>query len=209
MSTTRSPWLRESPETRSETGHKQNTVSPTFLNKHPFGMARYRGSYNGFHLKATVRTHASRYGNYSPSLRSGLATRDGYSSMQNNRRIKGTLPQRGSPFFISWPSFTLTSTTTPDIVAPTDPGSLVAFSRETVSTAEFLSSMATARTCSLQICQALVNERRRSVYLSIYFEPNVSLGLAFDNRTDGHQTDDESLPFLDGYVHLLSDLWTS
>ena len=46
------------------------------------------------------------------------------------------LPQTGSPFIISWPSLTLTSTTTPDIGAPTEPGSDVAFSRETASTAE-------------------------------------------------------------------------
>lgn len=47
---------------------------------------------------------------------------------------------------ISCPSLTLTSTTTPDIGAPTEPGAVVAFSRETVSTAEFLSSTDTART---------------------------------------------------------------
>ena len=47
---------------------------------------------------------------------------------------------------ISWPSLTLTSTTTPDIGAPTEPGTEVAFSREIVSTAEFLSSTDTART---------------------------------------------------------------
>lgn len=57
-------------------------------------------------------------------------------------------PQMGSPFLISAPSFTRTSTTTPDIGAPTEPGSDVAFSRETVSTAEFLSSTDKARTCS-------------------------------------------------------------
>ena len=55
-------------------------------------------------------------------------------------------PQIGSPFLISAPSFTRTSTTTPDMGAPTDPGSDVAFSRDTVSTAEFLSSTETART---------------------------------------------------------------
>jgi hypothetical protein len=61
-------------------------------------------------------------------------------------RINDGLPQTGSPFRISWPSLTLTSTTTPDMGAPTEPGSAVAFSRETVSTAEFLSSTDTART---------------------------------------------------------------
>lgn len=51
-----------------------------------------------------------------------------------------------SPRLISWPSVTLTSTTTPDIGAPTDPGSEVALSRVTASTATDLSSTGTART---------------------------------------------------------------
>ena len=61
-------------------------------------------------------------------------------------RFLGHAPQIGSPFLISWPSLTRTSTTTPDMGAPTEPGSLEAFSREIVSTAEFLSSIETART---------------------------------------------------------------
>ena len=47
------------------------------------------------------------------------------------------------------------------------------------------------------------------MYLAIDFKPNISLSMAFDHRTDGHQTNDEGLSFLDRDVHLLPDIWTS
>jgi hypothetical protein len=46
-------------------------------------------------------------------------------------------------------------------------------------------------------------------YLSIDFEPNVPLSTTFDNRANGHETNDECLSLLNGYMHLLPDIWTA
>lgn len=96
--------------------------------------------------------------------------------------------QIGSPFLISWPSFTRTSTTTPDIGAPTEPGSAVAFSRDTVSTAEFLSSTDTARTCHAASF-SLVQERLSNsvTHFTIHLKPDVTLRTALDHRANSHQ----------------------
>jgi hypothetical protein len=111
---------------------------------------------------------------------------------------------------ISWPSFTLTSTTTPDMGAPTDPGSDVAFSRETVSTAEFLSSTETARTYGTGgTCQRNIRMSQLSrANLAVNFEPDVTLCTPLHNRSDGHQADNERLSFFDRNVHLLSSGWS-
>ena len=96
--------------------------------------------------------------------------------------------------------------TTPDIGAPTEPGSEVAFSRETVSTAEFLSSTGTARTCTSEgvSVRFLYDVICSQHYLAIDFEPDVTLGAALNDGSYCHQTDDEGLPFFDRDVHLLS-----
>jgi hypothetical protein len=54
----------------------------------------------------------------------------------------------------------------------------------------------------------LVEEQEWGAYLAVHFEPNITLGFPFDHWADGHQTDDEGLPFLDGYMHLFSDFRT-
>lgn len=120
------------------------------------------------------------------------------------------VPQTGSPFLISWPSLTRTSTTTPDIGAPTDPGSFVAFSRDTDSTAELLSSTDTARIWKIPVrTHSCGFSRRKATYLSIDFEPDITLSTALHNRTDGHQADNEGLALLNRYVHLLADVGTA
>jgi len=118
------------------------------------------------------------------------------------------LPQTGSPFLISWPSLTLTSTTTPDIGAPIEPGSEVAFSRDKVSTAELLSSTDTARTCHNFVNNDLAT-RLKVRHLSVDFEPHIALCATFDDRTNSHETDDQSLSLLNGDVHFLANVWPS
>lgn len=49
----------------------------------------------------------------------------------------------------------------------------------------------------------------KKLYLAVDFEPDIALGTSFHNRTNSHQTDDESLALLDGNLHLLSDVWTT
>lgn len=49
----------------------------------------------------------------------------------------------------------------------------------------------------------------KKLYFSVDFEPDVALGTTFHNRTDSHQTDNESLALLDGNMHFLSDVWTT
>lgn len=90
--------------------------------------------------------------------------------------------------------------------APTEPGSEVAFSRETVSTAEFLSSTDTARTyiseyTSVEFSCNVSCLRR---YLAVDFEPDVALGTALNDGSYCHQTNDEGLPLFDSDVHLFS-----
>ena len=41
-------------------------------------------------------------------------------------------------------------------------------------------------------------------YLAIDFKPNVALGTTFDNGSYCHQTDDDSLSFFNGDMHLFS-----
>ena len=50
-----------------------------------------------------------------------------------------------------------------------------------------------------------VEEKR---YLAIDFKPNISLSFTLNHRTDSHQADNESLPFLDRDVHFFSNVWT-
>ena len=116
-----------------------------------------------------------------------------------------------SPFLISWPSFTLTSTTTPDIGAPTDPGSEVAFSRLTVSTAADLSSTGTARTYAgkIKINLKFILKSYTISHLSIDFEPNVTDALAFHDWPDSEQTNDKGLALLDRNVHFLARFGTT
>lgn len=51
--------------------------------------------------------------------------------------------------------------------------------------------------------------RSQVYYLSIDFEPNVALSTTFDNRANGHETNDESLSFLNRNMHFLPDIWTA
>ena len=112
---------------------------------------------------------------------------------------------------ISCPSLTLTSTTTPDIGAPTEPGSEVAFSRETVSTAEFLSSTDTARTYTSEHISVKFScsVNCLSHYLAVDFEPDVTLGTALNDGSYCHQTDDEGLSLFDSNVHLFPGGWAT
>jgi hypothetical protein len=119
----------------------------TFLDDNSFDVTGDWCSDGGLHLANTseLREHEKK---------SRKLTFMALKTVDVNNKLESTpdpasrrnLPQTGSPFLISWPSLTRTSTTTPDMGAPTEPGSEVAFSRETVSTAEFLSSIETART---------------------------------------------------------------
>lgn len=90
--------------------------------------------------------------------------------------------------------------------APIDPGSFVAFSRETVSTAEFLSSTDTARTYEQEISLDLYRDLLVKIYLSIDFEPNISLCTTLNNGSNGHEADDQRLAFFNGDVHLFADI---
>jgi hypothetical protein len=53
-----------------------------------------------------------------------------------------------------------------------------------------------------------IREQKRSGYLPIDFKPNISLSPTFNHWTDSHQADNEGLPFLNGDMHLLSDIRT-
>jgi hypothetical protein len=45
--------------------------------------------------------------------------------------------------------------------------------------------------------------------LAVDLEPNITLSLALNERSDGHETDDEGLALFDGDVHLLTDIGTA
>ena len=118
----------------------------TFANEDALHMARHRRGDGRLHLQ--IECQHIHLGVKCLKQRAFIALITESNTVNNPHCTTGQryLPQTGSPFLISAPSLTLTSTTTPDIGAPTEPGSAVAFSRETVSTAEFLSSTETART---------------------------------------------------------------
>jgi hypothetical protein len=43
-------------------------------------------------------------------------------------------------------------------------------------------------------------------YLSVDFEPNISLCTTLNNGSNGHKADDQRLPFFNGDVHLFADI---
>ena len=47
------------------------------------------------------------------------------------------------------------------------------------------------------------------VYLSVYLEPNIPLGTALYDGTNGHETDDKGLALFDRDVHFLASFWSA
>jgi len=46
-------------------------------------------------------------------------------------------------------------------------------------------------------------------YLSVDFEPNISLCTTLNNGSNCHEADDQRLPFFNGDVHLFADIWAA
>ena len=46
-------------------------------------------------------------------------------------------------------------------------------------------------------------------YLSIDFEPNITLGTPLYDRPNSHQANDECFPLLDRNMHFFADIWST
>ena len=82
----------------------------------------------------------------------------------------------------------------------------MAFSRDTVSTAEFLSSTETARTLNRKLNNNTMTKWKNETYFPVNLEPHISLSTTLNDRADGHQSNDKCLALLNRDMHLLSDV---
>lgn len=64
-----------------------------------------------------------------------------------------------------------------------------------------------SRLQSIQSSSCVVS--KSDTHFSVHLKPHIALSTTLDDRTDGHQADNEGLTLLDGDVHLLSDIWAS
>jgi hypothetical protein len=49
----------------------------------------------------------------------------------------------------------------------------------------------------------------KTIYLSVDFEPDITLSTTLYNRPNSHQADDKRLPLLDRNMHFFADIWSA